>query len=490
MAWRHIQRIALRTDFLGQQSLLRSGAMKLLLLDTPAEVERFTQWLVDAGPYECMTAPNVGAAVARLLEGAIEAVVLSASFAGDRAGVATILDYCEPGNPSVLLLLDDLADLEALELAKSDVVEDFAVKPLCAEMLRARLAVIERRRSNIFLPRQALLAALPDLMFRIRRDGTYIDYHFPSPELTYVPGKELEGTHITDVMPRNVATAFLAAICSVLDSGEPGLLEYDLPAVEGIHAYEARIVPSGPNEVLAIVRDVTDRKRAEEALRAAAKVKQAFSSAVVKAQESERQQLSRELHDGVGQVLLVHRMEAEWLASQAQAGPLREAAESMCASLDNTLEAVRNLAMDLRPPAIDDLGLGSALETLSRNIARRSGITCEIDISPDIDGLDSNASVTLYRIAQEALGNAIRHSQCRVISITLREQGADLELDICDDGVGFDTRVADSESSIGLVSMRERAELIGGQVAIESRASSGTRVKVSVPTYRKNLESR
>ncbi len=457
--------------------------MKLLLLDSPPKVEQFCRWLDATGEYECASAIDVDSAVAMLLTGGIEAVVLSASFAGDREGVTRILDYCEPGNPSVLLILDTLDDLDPLEAANSDVVEDFVVRPLTAEILSARLAVVRRRRVNIFLPRQALLAALPDLMFRIRRDGTYIDYHFPSPELTYVPGNQLEGAHITDVMPREVAEAFLAAIGEALDSEEPGTLEYQLPAVQGIHGYEARIVPSGSDEVLVIVRDVTDRKRMEDALRTAANVKQAFSSAVVQAQEAERQQLSRELHDGIGQILLVHRMDAEWLADKAGPGPLREAAEGLCLSLDKTLEAVRNLAMDLRPPAIDDLGIGSALETLVANIGRRSGIKWEIDIPPGVARVKGEASVTLYRIAQEALANAIRHSQCQNIQVSLKDQDGAVELQVRDDGIGFDPDTINTSSSIGLVSMRERADLVGGRVTIESGANQGTCVKVSVPTY-------
>ena len=462
--------------------------MKLLLLDSPPEVEQFSEWLEATELYECVVAEEVSEALDHLIDGHVEAVVLSASFGGGQEAVNLVLDHCEPGNPSVLLVLDELTQLDELTPSSSDVVEDFVVRPLNAETLLARLAVIRRRRVNIFVPRQALLAALPDLMFRIRRDGTYIDYHFPSTELTYVPVKELESAHITDVMPEDVAEALSAAIGKALDTGEPGLLQYERPSVEGMNAYEARIVPSGDDEVLIIVRDVTDRQRMENALREAARVKQAFSSAVVNAQEAERKQLSRELHDGIGQVLLVHRMEAEWLANEADPGPIREAAEAMCGSLDKTLEAVRNLAMDLRPPAIDDLGIGSALETLVATIGRRSGIHWQVEIRPDVTRLDSEVSVTLYRITQEALANAIRHSNCKNILLSLQQQGDRIELRIRDDGIGFDPTFTNRPASIGLVSMRERAEHVGGNVAIESGANQGTCVKVSVPTYRNDLE--
>lgn len=475
-------------DFLLGALAATIQAMKLLLLDSPPKVEQYSQWLATTGTYECVGTNDVSEAIDHLIEGDVEAVVLSASFGGGLEAVNSVLDHCEPGNPSVLLVLDDLAQLGELTASSSDAVEDFVVRPLASATLLARLAVISRRRINIFVPRQALLAALPDLMFRIRRDGTYIDYHFPSTELTYIPGKELEGAHITDVLPNEVADALLEAISKALDTDEPGLLEYERPAVEGMNAYEARIVPSGVHEVLIIVRDVTDRRRMEAALRDAARVKQAFSSAVVNAQEAERKQLSRELHDGIGQVLLVHRMEAEWLANEADPGPIREAAEAMCGSLDKTLEAVRNLAMDLRPPAIDDLGIGSALETLVATIGRRSGIHYQVEIQPDVTRLDSEVSVTLYRITQEALANAIRHSNCKNILLSLQQKDGVVELQVRDDGIGFDPMLTNRPASIGLVSMRERAEHVRGNVAIESGANQGTCVKVSVPTYENDLE--
>lgn len=139
--------------------------------------------------------------------------------------------------------------------------------------------------------------------------------------------------------------------------------------------------------------------------------------------------------------------------------------------------------MDLRPPAIDDLGIGSALETLVANIGRRSGIKWEIDIPPGVARVKGEASVTLYRIAQEALANAIRHSQCQNIQVSLKDQDGAVELQVRDDGIGFDPDTINTSSSIGLVSMRERADLVGGRVTIESGANQGTCVKVSVPTY-------
>jgi hypothetical protein len=443
-------------------------------------VEQFAAGLDASGEFETVVARNLDDALARLRENAIDAVVLAISFTGDRAGATEILRHRQPGSPSVLLVLDGLSQLAELDGKASLAVDDFVVRPLDPAMLRTRLRFL-RRRHPMVPPSQAILAALPDVMFRLGRDGTIVEYH--APEVGELPSADadVKGRHITEVMPDQVARASMAIVRDVLDSNTPGYLEYDLPLPGGACSYEARIVPSGSDEALFIVRDVTERKRKDAQLRTATEVKRAFTSRVISAQEAERQHLSRELHERIGQMLLVHRMDAEWLARKAEPGSLRDAAEALCSSLDKTLEAVRNLAMDLRPPAIDDLGIGSGLETLVTTIARRSGIRCESEIDSQVAAVPADVSVAIYRIAQEALTNAVRHARCERIMVSLTHDEGNLELRVVDNGIGFDPSTEQASSWLGLVGMRERAELVGGRVIIESSANQGTCVKVVVP---------
>jgi signal transduction histidine kinase len=453
--------------------------MRLLLLDSTPEVEQFAAGLDASGEFETAVARGLDDALAKLRENAIDAVVLATSFTGDPAGATEILRHCQPGSPSVLLVLDRPAELAELEGPMSLVVDDFVVRPLDPAVLRMRLRFMRSR--HPMLPPQAILAALPDVMFRLGRDGTFVEYHAPDPGELLAQSAGAEGRHITEVMPDQVARASMDIVRDVLDSNTPGYLEYDLPLPGGARSYEARIVPGGRDEALFIVRDVTERKRKDAQLRTATEVKRAFTSRVISAQEAERQHLSRELHERIGQMLLVHRMDAEWLARKAEPGPLRDAAETLCSSLDKTLEAVRNLAMDLRPPAIDDLGIGSGLETLVTTIARRSGIRCESEIDPQVASVPADVSVAIYRIAQEALTNAVRHARCERIMVSLTHDAGNLELRVVDNGIGFDPSREQTSSWLGLVGMRERAELVGGRVIIESGANQGTCVKVLVP---------
>jgi signal transduction histidine kinase len=239
--------------------------------------------------------------------------------------------------------------------------------------------------------------------------------------------------------------------------------------------------PHDAAHVAARLDMIVRRRRAEQQVRSAALAKQAFAARVLGMQEAERQHLSRELHDSISQLLLVHRMDAEWLAGQTENEAVHDAAERLCTGLDETLHLVRALAMELRPPAIDDLGIDSAIETLCGDVSRRSGIRCRFEGDRRMRALPEEIGVTMYRIAQEALANATRHSKCRNIHVQLVQHARAVELRVSDDGIGIaHDRLVDT-SSFGLVGMRERAELVGGHVSIQTEANQGTTIRAMIP---------
>lgn len=453
--------------------------MELLLLNINSDVEQIVSDLCRTLAFDLHTASDIDAALEQLRAAAIDVVILSPVAIGGTL-LSTLIRTCRSHGASVVLLLDDLACLHQLDEHTRDQIDDFLLLPYEDGQLAARLDLISRRRRGDAL-RRAILRALPDIMFRIHRDGTYVDFQAPDPTRLYMPSERIVGTRVTDALPAVPARRCLDALEEVLDTGMPAYFEYSLPLADGTRYFEARMVSSGPDEALALIRDVTERKRAEEQIRTAALAKQAFASRVLSVQESERQHLSRELHDSISQLLLVHRMDAEWLAKEAEGGPVREAAEHLCTALDETLHLVRTLAMDLRPPAIDDLGIDSALETLCVDITRRSGIHCEFESDGHTRSQSSEVGVTLYRIAQEALANAVRHAKCRSIRVQLVQHGNSVELQVADDGVGIDPRRLADTASFGLVGMRERAELVGGHVTIETGPDDGTCIRATVP---------
>jgi two-component system sensor histidine kinase UhpB len=193
------------------------------------------------------------------------------------------------------------------------------------------------------------------------------------------------------------------------------------------------------------------------------------------AQESERRRIARELHDEVGQALTAVVLQLDRVARRA--GPEREdgvaeARETVRASL----EEVRGIVRRLRPEALDDLGLRSALAALTNDVARRTGVRVERRIAPDLPVLDPEEELVVYRVAQEALTNVVRHAGARSAELALRVREGRVELIVSDEGAGFDPALA--KDGTGLLGMRERALLIAAELQVRSAVAHGTSIRL------------
>ena len=203
-------------------------------------------------------------------------------------------------------------------------------------------------------------------------------------------------------------------------------------------------------------------------------------SRVVAAQELERKRLARELHDEIGQALTSILLSLKGLEETDDAETRREALRSLRELVSSTLRDVRRLAVELRPSALDDFGLVAAVQRLAETFAEQTGIAVDVEARLDDARLPGEVETTLYRIVQEALTNVVKHARAGTVSVLLaRKDGAAVAV-IEDDGRGFDVDRAGDEG-LGLVGMRERIGLLGGRLAIESSAASGTTVVAEVP---------
>ena len=232
---------------------------------------------------------------------------------------------------------------------------------------------------------------------------------------------------------------------------------------------------------IAVITDITQRRQVEIRLKESAQRLQALSRRLLAVQEEERRMLARELHDDFGQQLAAFKLNLGLLNRS-----LHNAAEQRCIAdcldiADHLLERLRNIARDLRPSVLDDLGLAAALHWYTRRQAERAD--CEITVQDRLSPLASETETAAFRIVQEAVNNAIRHGKARHIVITAAVADRRLVLAIQDDGSGFDPATVSSkhDAGLGLNSMRERAELLGGQFTLTSQAGAGTRVKVFIP---------
>jgi two-component system sensor histidine kinase UhpB len=200
-------------------------------------------------------------------------------------------------------------------------------------------------------------------------------------------------------------------------------------------------------------------------------------SAALQAQEEERARVARDLHDEVNQSLtgLLLRLEAV----RETAPPELEAELAETKALANqAMRELLSLARQLRPTALDDLGLAAAIAGQAKQV-ERSGLAATLSTEGGFADLDDDVQLVVYRVAQEALANAARHSGAKRIEVSLRRSGQGVELKVSDDGRGF--AFEQSESGLGIGGMRERALLIGAELTIESRPGRGTTVRLSVP---------
>ena len=232
--------------------------------------------------------------------------------------------------------------------------------------------------------------------------------------------------------------------------------------------------------VAAAVRDMTELKRKEEALRGYATRLRELSHRLRTVEETERRAISRELHDRIGQELSTLGLILGSLGAKLPRESLRavhKPLQDMQGLLKSMVANVRDVMAELRPPVLDDYGLLAALRQLVTEFAKRSGIAAEMSGVELLPRLPSIVETAMYRISQEALNNIVKHAQAKKVEISLYTAPDRVVLDITDDGIGFDANeTPPDQQHWGLITMRERAEAVGVVFHLESATGAGTRI--------------
>lgn len=228
--------------------------------------------------------------------------------------------------------------------------------------------------------------------------------------------------------------------------------------------------------------DVTERVRAEHAVRESASRLQQLSRRLLAVQEEERRHLSRELHDQFGQLLATITVQLHAAQRLCDPPALARLAEAM-ALLEQAGALVRSMALELRPTMLDTAGLDATLRWLAGRNQEQTGITTHV--TGHLDEVSGEIAIACFRIAQEALTNVVRHAKARNVWIELSRTERTVELAVRDDGVGFDAprmlARAAASGHLGLLGIRERVEILGGSVMVESQPTRGTSIRVSLP---------
>ncbi len=232
---------------------------------------------------------------------------------------------------------------------------------------------------------------------------------------------------------------------------------------------------------IAVITDITERRKTETRLAEHAEHLQQLSRRLFSVQEAERRRLARELHDDFGQQLAALKLNLATLSRQLCATENQHYVTDSLEIVTHTLERLRNVALDLRPSVLDDLGLAAALHGYARRQAERAG--CKIAVWDQLSPLSSEIETAAFRIVQEAVNNAIRHGAAPIIVVIAEVCKQVLWLTIRDDGCGFDplTIAASGHTGLGLSSMRERTELLNGRFRLASRPGRGVVIEVTIP---------
>ncbi|TKF33928.1 histidine kinase [Enterovibrio norvegicus] len=210
---------------------------------------------------------------------------------------------------------------------------------------------------------------------------------------------------------------------------------------------------------------------------------QALNRQLIDSQEEERTRVARELHDGINQILVSVKYRLDSLKEAKNREEISEHLGLGQASLNEAVTELRRISKDLRPTLLDDLGLLPALEDLAKEVTTRSGMTVIFEHHLSVSHVSKAAEITLYRVAQEALHNAEKHSQAKAVDIILQEEEGEIVLTIADDGIGFEEhRLRVNAQSMGLKNMRERIENLDGHFVINSLLQQGTEVRAILPT--------
>jgi signal transduction histidine kinase len=235
------------------------------------------------------------------------------------------------------------------------------------------------------------------------------------------------------------------------------------------------------------VRDITQRKATELALKASRRQLRNLSEHLQTILEEEKKEISRRIHDDLGQQLTALKMDVFWLNQRLSPDQpaLSEKIKSMTRLIDGTIHTIQKISTELRPPLLEHLGLTATLEWQLKDFQNRTGLKGSLIISPRQLTLDQEDSTLIFRLIQEMLTNIIRHAEAQAVKISLKKMENQVKLTVSDNGLGITADRINAPHSLGLIGLRERVYARGGTIQIRGIPHRGTKIAVEIPLNRK-----
>jgi PAS domain S-box-containing protein len=338
---------------------------------------------------------------------------------------------------------------------------------------------------------EAIVDSAMDAIITVDEAQNIVLFNRAAEQVFRVRREEMLGTPLDRLLPARFRGAHRGHIEIFGRTGVTSRRMGDVTTLWGVRAdgeefpIEASIsqaLESGKRYYTVILRDITLRKQAEDALLESQRELRQLSARVLEAREEEKAHIARELHDELGQLLTALKMDLTWLRERLPAASeLAPRTAEMGVLLDRTVTATRRISADLRPLMLDDLGLADAASWLVDDFAKRSGITSRIDVPAELPEVSKAVGTAVYRAIQESLTNIARHAGASSAWVVLGVEDGAIHVEVEDDGRGITPEDLGKSRSLGLKGMRERIAFLGGTLEIARAPRGGTRLQLRVP---------